>query len=43
MYTADKDEETYGPGWAILDPDGDMIFMVETKSEAEIALSHLNR
>jgi hypothetical protein len=42
MYTMEANSED-PTRWDILDPDGDVIFTVNTEGEAEAALSHLNR
>lgn len=49
MYTAEQDDDhvleeflSESP-WAILDPDGDRIATVFTKTEADGLLSHLNK
>lgn len=47
MYTAEPCEDSsmgeVGQDWVILDPDGDWIFTVGSRNQAEAALSHLNR
>jgi len=42
MYTAEPSQ--FRPNaWDILDPDGDLLFTVNSRGEATTALSHLNR
>lgn len=40
MFTAERSEDGR---WDILDPDGDWVFTVNSRGEAEAALSCLNR
>ncbi len=43
MYTADPVETNVPDDWEIKDPDGDVICIVNGKSNAATLLSHLNR